>query len=219
MDNTGAGTMLSEQATGPDEARFAPRTNMFIAAVLRGPNGSCPVRIRNLSRSGALIEAPVLPPQGSAVQLVRSDFRVAGEIVWRAGSRCGLRLDSAIIVADWMANPANRHQGVVDTMVAKIKSELASAPAASAPPPPASSNLGQDINRLHLLLEAMSDDLTSVPETLMRHAASLQHLDIAGQMLDALKQAVDSNPDLRRVGLVRLHSLRRSGDAVLPRAA
>jgi len=38
-------------------------------------------------------------------------------------------------------------------------------------------------------------------------------------MLDALKQAVDANPDLRRLGLVRLHSLRRSGDAVLCKAA
>jgi len=154
---------------------------MFIAAVLRGSGGSCPVRIRNLSRSGALIEAPVLPPQGSAVELVRSDFRVTGEIVWRAGSRCGLRLDSAIIVADWMANPANRHQGLVDTMVAKIKSELATASTASAPSPPLSADLGEDIDRLRLLLEAMGDDLTSVPETLMRHAANLQHLDIRGK--------------------------------------
>ena len=218
MENERAETMLGEQGSAPDEPRIAPRTNMFIAAVLRGAGGSCPVRIRNLSRSGALVEAPVLPPQGSAVELVRSVYRVSGEVVWRAGSRCGLRLGSAIVVADWMANPANRHQGVVDKMVAEIKGELATAPAA-APSPPLSIDLGEDVDRLRLLLEAMGDDLTSVPETLMRHAASLQHLDIAGQMPDALKQAVDANPDLRRLGLVRLHSLRRSGDAVLSKAA
>ncbi|MDQ3143787.1 MAG: PilZ domain-containing protein [Pseudomonadota bacterium] len=213
--------MLDDQVTGWDETRIAPRTNMFIAAVLHAAGGSCPVRIRNLSRSGALVEAAVLPPPGSAIALVRGAFRVTGTIVWNVGPRCGLRLDAAIIVADWMSNSANRHQGLIDKMVAEIKGGFASepAPVPAAPPALLAVDLEGDIDRLRLLLEAVGDDLTGEPETLVRHATSLQNLDIAGQMLDALKGAVDSDSARSQGGYERLQSLRRSGDAVLRSAA
>ncbi len=159
----------------------------------------------------------MLPPDGSAVALVRGPFRVTGAIVWNAGGRCGMRLDSTITVADWMANSANRHQGLVDQMVAEIKSgstkDFTPAPALL------TVDLQGDIDRLRLLLEVIGDDLSGAPETLVRHAASLQNLDIAGQMLDALKRAVEPDSERRRGGLARLQSLRQSGDAVLRSAA
>ena len=213
--------MPSEQVIGPDEARIAPRTNMFIAAILQSASGACPVRIRNMSPSGALIEAPVLPPQGEVGALIRGDLRVTGTVAWSSGSRCGVRLDSAVAVAEWMANPANRQQSRVDRMVAEIKGGLAPGPAAPAPSLVAlpAADVRDDIDRLSLLLEAMGEDLSSSPETLMRHLASLQHLDLAGQMLDALRQALDPNPDQQRIGFVRLLSLRHSNDGAMGNAA
>jgi hypothetical protein len=41
------------------------RSNMFVMAVLYCDGCSAPVRIRNLSRSGALIESAVIPPDGA----------------------------------------------------------------------------------------------------------------------------------------------------------
>ena len=215
--------MLSDRAVETDEARIAPRTNMFIAAMMHSASGACPVRVRNLSRSGAMIEAPVLPPQGAAIELVRHDLRVTGAIVWTAGGRCGVHLDSTVAVAEWMANSANRQQSRVDQMVAEIKGGL-TGPAAPAPAPaptPAllpATDICEDIERLRLLLDAMGDDLADSPETLMRHAASLQHLDIAGQMLDALKLALDPDAERRDAGLFRLLSLRPSSDMALGKA-
>lgn len=219
MEKDDAPAMPNEQATGPDEARIAPRTNMFIAAIMQVAGGTCPVRIRNMSRSGALVEAAVLPPPGSAVALVRSVYRVTGKVAWSKGGLCGVKLDSTVTVADWMATPENARQVRVDMMIAEIKGASAAAPIASASVPPPIVDLRGDIDRLHLILDAMGEELTSVPETLMRHAGVLQHLDIAGQMLDALKQAVDPDFGLSRVGLIRLQSLRQSGDEALGIAA
>ena len=188
---------------------------MFIAAVLHAPGGANAVRIRNMSRGGALLDGPVLPPAGTAVTLMRGGLRATGEIVWSAGGRCGVRLDASLAIPEWMANPAHHHQGLVDKMVADIKSELA----APAPPALPAADLRGDIARLRALLDVMSDDLTGEPDTLARHATSLQHLDIAGQMLDALLAAVDPDFERRRLGFHRLDSLRRSGDAALKRAA
>lgn len=211
--------MPNEPMIGPDEARIAPRTNMFIAAILQGASGACPVRIRNMSRNGALIEGLAMPPQGLVVALVRGQLRATGEIAWRVGDRCGVRLYSTIAVTEWLANSANRQQGQIDRIVAEIKGGLAGSPAASAPSPMLPVDVREDIDLLRLLLEAMGDDLTGAPATLIRHAATLQHLDIAGQMLDALKQALDPDSERRRIGLMRLQSLRQSGDAVLKSAA
>lgn len=213
--------MPEKQVTGPDEARIAPRTNMFIAAVLHGSSGACPVRIRNMSRSGALIEGPVLPPQGEHVALVRSDLRVTGKVAWRTNGRCGVRLDSAVAVAQWMTNPTNRKQSQVDHIVAEIKSGVSGDMARSVPSfrHDPSADVREDIEHLRLMIEATGEDLASIPETLVRHASSLQHLDLAVQMLDALTQAVDPDPELRRAGAIRLHSLRQGQEKALRSAA
>lgn len=44
--------------------RAEPRSNVFLAALMDGPGGALPVRLRNLSPRGALLEGPVIRLEG-----------------------------------------------------------------------------------------------------------------------------------------------------------
>ena len=103
------------------DARVAPRTNMFIAATLCWEQHRNPVKVRNMSITGALVESPVVPSTGSSVLLVRGSYSTAGRVVWADKNRCGLYLTAAINVRDWLAPPSNTEQLRVDQIVALVK--------------------------------------------------------------------------------------------------
>src|SRR5688572_25681468 len=67
--------------------RNGPRTNMFIAAILRWGEHRNPVRIRDMSPRGALIQSPVMPAQGTRVRLVRGSYSADGRVAWVDGNR------------------------------------------------------------------------------------------------------------------------------------
>src|SRR5437868_9655101 len=118
------------------ELRAEPRSNIFVIATLYASGGSTPVRIRNISRMGALIEAAALPPCGEAVRLSRGSLSVAGQVVWAAGPRAGLHFTSHVAVADWLpSGQRGSGQQLVDELVhqARLGAVPQSAPAAPAP--------------------------------------------------------------------------------------
>src|SRR5688500_15452 len=89
-----------------EQRRVEARSNIFVVAALAWSSGTGPVRIRNMSRTGALIEGATIPPEGSPVRLSRGSLSVRGEIVWRRENRAGMRFGSAETVADWL--PGNK---------------------------------------------------------------------------------------------------------------
>ena len=84
------------------DLRREPRTSLFVMATLYTPTGSSPVKARDLSSGGALIEAGVIPPVGTRVRLCRGSLNITGELVWCRGERAGLRLESSLSVAEWL---------------------------------------------------------------------------------------------------------------------
>ena len=72
------------------EPRSAARTNLFLAATLHSGDVAHPVRIRDLSASGARIETSVVREVGDAVTLVRGGLSVDARVTWRAERFCGL---------------------------------------------------------------------------------------------------------------------------------
>jgi len=82
--------------------RLDGRSNIFVTATLYAAGGSTPVRIRNMSRSGALVEASALPPAGTGVRLCRGSISVAGEVIWVDARKAGLRFASPTAAADWL---------------------------------------------------------------------------------------------------------------------
>src|SRR6185312_726100 len=90
------------------DPRAEPRTNMFLGAVIRSAGLSFPVKVRNMSVSGALAEGRDLPEEGAEVELVRGSLAVSATVAWCSEGRCGLRFLSLACIRDWLAPPTIR---------------------------------------------------------------------------------------------------------------
>ena len=80
----------------PNEHRQATRTHLFVVATLCWNEGSGPVHVRNMSATGALVEADALPGPGRKIVLKRGSLEVGGHIAWVASRQAGLACNLAI---------------------------------------------------------------------------------------------------------------------------
>jgi hypothetical protein len=78
------------------DPRSDPRSNVFLLATIGAGPTSNPVKVRNLSVHGALLEGADLPT-GTTAFLRRGSLRVAGVIAWRDRTHCGIRFQSSAI--------------------------------------------------------------------------------------------------------------------------
>lgn len=83
-------------AMDPDHKDDDPRNRrnkralVLIAAKVRTAADVVDVRLRNLSRNGALLEADKLPDVGSEVTFERGDTVVSARVAWAEGGRFGI---------------------------------------------------------------------------------------------------------------------------------
>ena len=154
---------------------------MFVLASMTAQSVSCPVKIRNMSPDGALIESAALPSVGEHLSLRRGDLSAVGQVVWRQGGRAGLRFDHNVEVAAWL--PAGSRQQQVDQTFHELKNgliEIAPSPAAPTGPSPFDK---QDLLDAAQALDALADALAEDAIVIARHSTNLQVLDIAAQLL------------------------------------
>lgn len=206
VDDLGAG---SDPGVGsdPEEAVRTPRTNMFIAAVVEWSGATHPVTIRNLSLDGALIEGATMPPVETTVRLVRGALSASGTVAWASERRCGLRLDSGIAVALWMAKPGNLRQVEIDLAIRQIK---AGAPIAfpaqlvAFPAPP----VADPVATAPALLDPtpLSPTLTPPPTPAPRPPLTAQVAEFEA-MLAAVSDALASDPATVARHLIPLQTL------------
>jgi hypothetical protein len=175
-----------DRTEGSDK-RVSPRSNIFVIATLYEAGGSAPVRVRNMSLNGALVEAAALPPAGSLVRLCRGSLSIMGEVVWVGGGKAGLHFSSAISVGDWLpAGQRGAGQQMADELVHQAR--LGAIPAVrervdpEPPPRPAS----KDLLRLSAELEQVGEDLAADADVAVRHASALQAIDGIVQTLARL---------------------------------
>lgn len=183
--------VTSELASATAEGRTADRSNVFVIATLYCAAGSSPVRVRNLSRSGALVEGSVLPLPGSRVRLSRGSLHAAGEVVWSADGRAGLRFACSIAVPDWLpgggsANPQQR----VDEIVFQAKHSNRverdeRRPSGDAPSADVALELAHLASGLARVCEQLADD----PHVAARFGQNLQMIEATAQRLDRLASA------------------------------
>ena len=76
--------------------RRARRSNVLMAAALELSGKSIPVKLRNLSAEGALVEGDGLPVEGSEIVFRRQDLSVAGRVVWVSSGRAGLSFNEPL---------------------------------------------------------------------------------------------------------------------------
>ena len=204
------------------EHRAARRTNLMLAAEIEQNGRYNPVRIRNLSETGALIEGSALPGKGDSLILHRSNFHIGATIAWSGGGRCGIHFDRPISIPQWTGKPAPpdngglRDQRRVDTLQAEARSAPAS-PATS----PAASHAPGDEARLHLnarladelayvrrMLDSMGEELVGEPIIVAHHSRTLQSIDLARQILAHLSNVLVDDDPVRAVERIGMEDLR-----------
>ncbi len=174
------------------DLRQGPRTAMFVTGTCISNNRVQPVRIRNMSRDGALLEGAILPAPGDQFELVRAHLRVSARSMWVSGNQCGVSFKAPIDVAEWMSRLAPSHQQQVDALVHQARQDIDVGRRPSSDPshPPAVSNRGK-IKTAITLLEELEGALADDALVIARHHDQLQALDRALQLLRIAAQASD----------------------------
>jgi len=78
-----------EQAESEADRR-ARRAPVLLAATIEFGRCSRPVKVRNISDSGALVEGEHLPPEGSTGTFSRNELSVGFTVVWVQGRYAGI---------------------------------------------------------------------------------------------------------------------------------
>lgn len=172
-----------------ESRRSNVRRNMFVVAALTSSERSGPVRIRNMSHAGALVEGAVIPPEGSRLRLIRGSLSVAGEVVWRRNDRAGLRFDAPVTVAEWMpqGNRGDRQQRI-DEIVHIYKSGDGGLRVGGRgdEPSPTSPTIADELLDLGHMLRSATEGLVNDEAAAARHHAALQAIDVAAQKLEMI---------------------------------
>ena len=163
---------------------------MFVMATIYADSGSAPIRVRNLSPTGALIEGPLLPPPGTQVRMSRGSLNIMGDIIWHKDRRAGLRFKSTVSVADWLPHGRSLDdQQRIDEVIqnARMGNRGVSPRAPIDSLTSHSTKLSaMELRRLRLTILTLSEDLAADPLVVERHGAKLQTLDVVAQALGRL---------------------------------
>lgn len=86
-----------DQSNPPTTAdRRGRRSQVFMAATLEVSGASLPVKLRNLSSVGALVEGKVIPVEGTTLVFRRNDLAVPARVAWVNGTRGGIAFDAIL---------------------------------------------------------------------------------------------------------------------------
>ena len=67
-----------------------------MAAFVECAGSVVPVKLRNLSKDGALVEAIGLPLVGTRVHFRKGELELPGHVAWEAGNRAGIAFDQPL---------------------------------------------------------------------------------------------------------------------------
>ena len=176
---------MTIQKTPKDGSTRPPRTNMFVMATIYVEGLASPVKIRNLSPTGALIEGHRIPREETKLTLRRGELQIDGKVAWYGNGRAGMRFFSAISVKEWLpGGESRRKQDLVNALFHGSVAEGATPRNAAKLPKKYFSSA--EIIDAHDMLQALSDALADDPQAVRRHGGKLQSLDFAIQILSRL---------------------------------
>ena len=162
------------------DSRSEGRSNVFLTAALYMGEAMVPVRIRNLSSHGALVEASSLPPVGSHVTLIRGQLQVAGALAWQGAGQGGINFSKSVDVQRWVKHVGHGGQHRVDGVIAALRG---------------SGDLPTELPTIQSLetivsvsgaLDQVCEDLAGTPSLSIELAESLLRLDSIAQALRRL---------------------------------
>jgi hypothetical protein len=175
------------QSSAIHELRLDSRSNIFVmAALYAGGRPVTPVRVRNLSRMGALIEAAELPKAGTPVRLSRSTLSASGTVIWVNGGRGGLQFAAPVAVGEWL--PQGKRgigQQFVDELFHQKRLRTTGAEQAETAPE-GDLGLAGELLELRLSLERAGEVLALDNAVAARHMLTIQAIDCVSQALARL---------------------------------
>lgn len=80
--------------------RVPKRSRVYLAAELDSGAGAMPVHIRDISRSGALVEADTAPEAGDEVRLTCGNNGVDARVAWVDDKYFGLEFSTALLAGN-----------------------------------------------------------------------------------------------------------------------
>ena len=87
-----------------NQNRRSRRSNVLLAASIEASGASLPVKLRNLSTEGALVEGDALPVEGSEVLFRRNELSVASRVAWVHDKQAGVAFKRPIAQEDVLRN-------------------------------------------------------------------------------------------------------------------
>lgn len=205
---------------GPSLLDRAQRKNLFMAAEIETDGVKLPVRIRNLSESGAMVEGTTLPLAGATLTLRRLQVEIPGSVVWRTAGRCGIRFSEAAFVEEWVAGrqlverTLGHGQARIDVIQAAIRGgatladDLVPATERTVDGGNLDRRLSEEVAYVRRLLDTVGDELSDDPILLQRHANTLQSFDMACQILGHVSAILGAPDRADAVTKVTLEELR-----------
>ena len=210
----------SQGAPGGVQAR-PQRKNLMLAATIECAGTRAPVRIRNLSETGAMLDGAALPDPGVSLVLVRAEITVGATVVWREGGRCGIHFDSiAATVDEWVTGkrPASFAGKQGQARVDAIQTAVRTGAALPAEPAPAAvgkldaaeleRRVAEEVIHVQRLIDALGEELVEDPVMLQRHMRMLQNLDRASQILEHLGAVLAAPDRLAAAQAIAMQDLR-----------
>ena len=105
--------------------REIQRKALFVAATIVVGDQVDPVRVRNMSAGGALLEGAVLPVPGTTFEVVRAHLSVGAKAMWTRGNQCGVSFCENVDVAEWMTPNSPTQQQRIDSMFHQARCQVA----------------------------------------------------------------------------------------------
>jgi hypothetical protein len=209
-------TSANDSAT---DRRIENRSSLYLAASLYCDGCANPVKIRNISSTGALLESSATFEPGSLVQLVRGPLIVHALVAWTDDGKLGLNFSGSIDVEHWRKTVNNPEQQRVDDIVRLVKAGAIPLPigAATCDKRLELGGPSPDLERASILLRRLGDRLARDCIVVASYPGELQNLDIAIQVIDAVACLLASRDDLS-IDATKFASLRKSADQALSRA-
>jgi hypothetical protein len=178
-----------------------------------------PVRIRNLSESGAMLDGAALPPLGAVLTLRRLQVEIGAVVMWCDAGRCDVEFNGTVSVEDWVAGSCLPQRFVipgqarVDAIQTALRSGAAlpeEAPPAGAPVPVGEleQHIAAEIETVRRLMETVGDELSDDPALLMRYGEALQRFDFGCQILGHLSAVLSASDRAAAVAGVTMEELR-----------
>ncbi|HWU73523.1 MAG TPA: PilZ domain-containing protein [Sphingomonas sp.] len=208
----------ADDSSGSLRAR-APRKNLLLTATIRSGGVAAPVRIRNLSEKGAMVDGQALPEPGASLILQRLEVEMRGVVAWRAEGRCGIQFEGAASVDEWVAGrraPAaifGQGQSRVDQIQAAIRGgrDIVEEVAPARPTElitDVEARVAEELDHVQQMLDDVAGDLIGDMALLQRHGEALQRFDNACQILNQLSAILKAKDRAAAIAEVNLEALR-----------